>query len=58
MPASGRLDKITLLVRGMTRDASMYPDPEAFRPERFLEMDASTAAKADPRNMVFGFGRR
>lgn len=41
------------LVRGMTRDASMYPEPEVFRPERFLDV-----ATVDPRNMVFGFGRR
>ncbi|KZT67723.1 cytochrome P450 [Daedalea quercina L-15889] len=45
-------------VWGMTRNATVYPDPEKFRPERFLEMDATTAAAADPYNMVFGFGRR
>ena len=38
----------------MTRDMKDYaPDPEAFRPERFI------AAKArDPTEYVFGFGRR
>ncbi|KAH9916791.1 cytochrome P450 [Fomitopsis serialis] len=45
-------------VWGMTRNADIYLDPETFRPERFLEMDAATAAAADPRNMAFGFGRR
>ncbi|KAH9856147.1 cytochrome P450 [Lenzites betulinus] len=42
----------------MTQDPTLYPEPQAFRPERWLEMDAATAAQADPRRFVFGFGRR
>jgi len=42
----------------MTRDESMYPDPETFRPERYTEVDGETAKKIDPRNYIFGFGRR
>ncbi|KAF8646264.1 hypothetical protein AX16_007304 [Volvariella volvacea WC 439] len=38
-------------IYAMTRDC---PDPESFRPERFME-DPDTL---DPRTMIFGFGRR
>ncbi|KAF8510933.1 cytochrome P450 [Hysterangium stoloniferum] len=37
----------------MTRDEAMYTDPEVFKPERFLDKDCT-----DPREIVFGFGRR
>ena len=38
----------------MSRDMRDYaPDPEAFRPERFIE-----AKVRDPIEYVFGFGRR
>jgi len=42
----------------MTRDTDLYSDPEEFRPERWADMDRNTAESLDPRNMVFGFGRR
>ncbi|KAH9834652.1 cytochrome P450 monooxygenase [Rhodofomes roseus] len=42
----------------MTRDPDVYPEPEVFWPERYLEMDASTFDAIDPRKIVFGFGRR
>lgn len=42
----------------MCRDERMYPDPDTFDPERFMEMDAETKRKRNPRNYVFGFGRR
>jgi hypothetical protein len=34
-----------------------YPDPDEFRPERHLSTP-DHAAEPDPRNYIFGFGRR
>ncbi|KAH9936920.1 cytochrome P450 [Amylocystis lapponica] len=42
----------------MTQDTNIYPEPDRFCPERFEAMDPHTAEQADPRNMIFGFGRR
>ncbi|KAH9919731.1 cytochrome P450 [Fomitopsis serialis] len=42
----------------MSRDEDLYPDPDRFDPERFLNICAETAETRDPRNFVFGFGRR
>ncbi|KAJ7036174.1 cytochrome P450 [Mycena alexandri] len=38
----------------MLHDAETYPEPAAFRPERYL----GTPTQRDPRTIVFGFGRR
>lgn len=44
----------------MLRNETMYPDPESFRPERFMESsgDPILDKKRNPKNYVFGFGRR
>jgi len=42
----------------ISRNAALYPEPHAFRPERFLEVDAETRKRMDPRSYVFGGGRR
>ncbi|KAL0959239.1 hypothetical protein HGRIS_014512 [Hohenbuehelia grisea] len=43
----------------MTRDERIYPNAADFIPERFLEeVDEATSKRRDPRNYVFGFGRR
>ncbi|TFK65534.1 cytochrome P450 [Pluteus cervinus] len=41
----------------MTRDESLHPDPEEFRPERFLNSDGTLKPGTD-RPYAFGFGRR
>ncbi|KFY34347.1 hypothetical protein V494_06846 [Pseudogymnoascus sp. VKM F-4513 (FW-928)] len=40
-----------------THDPAVYPDPMIFRPERFLETPTHKP-ETDPRNFIFGFGRR
>jgi len=43
----------------MSRDESRYPEPEKFKPERFLTADGEFNPDAnDPCEFVFGFGRR
>jgi len=42
----------------MLRDESLYPDASAFKPERFMEADPDKRRMMDPRNYIFGFGRR
>ncbi|KAJ7581104.1 cytochrome P450 [Mycena floridula] len=39
---------------GIGRDANLYANPEELRPERFL----GPSPELDPKNWVFGFGRR
>ncbi|KAJ7496786.1 cytochrome P450 [Mycena latifolia] len=39
------------------RDSNTYADPEAFRPERFVETPNHRKEK-DPKDMLFGYGRR
>ncbi|KAH9834567.1 cytochrome P450 [Rhodofomes roseus] len=42
------------------REKDMWPGDEldVFRPERFLDLDAEEAKAMDPRQVVFGYGRR
>jgi cytochrome P450 len=42
----------------MTRDEEVYPNAESFKPERFIKDGALNKKIKDPRDIVFGFGRR
>lgn len=44
--------------RAMSRDASVYEDPDDFKPERFLGLSPEALEQTDPSNYVFGHGRR
>jgi cytochrome P450 len=46
-----------MIFRAILHDPTMYPDPDAFKPERFINTDGSL--RDDPvLNSAFGFGRR
>jgi cytochrome P450 len=42
----------------MTHDEEVYPDAKAFKPERFIKNGTLNKEVRDPRDIVFGFGRR
>jgi cytochrome P450 len=51
-----------MLLRGVLHDENVFPDPEEFVPERYLEKTETgwkyIPAKVDPQVVNFGYGRR
>lgn len=43
----------------MLQDPTAFPEPEKFKPERFIGSEGTIDASVrDPRTIAFGFGRR
>lgn len=47
-----------MIPRAMLHNPAVYPDPDRFWPERYEGLNESRLDAIDPRNIVFGFGRR
>ncbi|KAI0289331.1 cytochrome P450 [Russula brevipes] len=53
----GTIYLISIICRAITHDPDIYPEPDAFKPERFLNPDGTL--RDDPTlSSVFGFGKR
>lgn len=46
------------LSRACLHDPAVFPDPEVFRPERFIRDGKLDVGLRDPTAFVFGYGRR
>ncbi|KZT69377.1 cytochrome P450 [Daedalea quercina L-15889] len=42
----------------MLRDPEEYPEPDSFIPDRFWGLSSAESDRIDPKNLVFGYGRR
>ncbi|RPD52976.1 cytochrome P450 [Lentinus tigrinus ALCF2SS1-7] len=51
---------VTVNTLALTHDKNWYPDPDEFKPTRFLDADGNYSVRdaPDPRRLTFGFGRR
>ena len=47
-----------LFYRAMLNDERIYPEPQIFKPERFLKNGQLDTSVRDPMDIAFGFGRR
>lgn len=57
-PAVDRHSEISVCFRGILHDPTIYPDPMAFAPERYMHDGVFDCSKNDPSRYIFGFGRR
>jgi cytochrome P450 len=46
------------LLRSMLYNEEVYPSPNVFNPDRFIKDGVLNQEIQDPRDIVFGFGRR